>query len=114
MLSTEFLDLTYELRYYPPLIDVLGTITLDGVVYDTTLRAASVTNADYWGSIIGSQIAGINNTAGNVWLGLSAVFCSRAIGGVIWAISSTSPPPTTPMKIPDAPFSMFDGRQSKP
>ena len=38
VLSDEYLDVTYELRIYPPAADATGTITLDGVVYDYTAR----------------------------------------------------------------------------
>jgi len=42
VLADEYLDVTYQLRYYPPLEDVEGTITLNGVVYNTITRASSV------------------------------------------------------------------------
>jgi len=54
-LIDEYLDVTYELRYYPPLVDSIGTISLDGVVYDTVTRAANVTS---WGYPIGPYGAG--------------------------------------------------------
>ena len=40
ILSDESLQVTYELRFYVPETDVTGTITLDGVDYDWTARAA--------------------------------------------------------------------------
>jgi hypothetical protein len=36
------LDVTYQLRYYPPLGDVQGTAVIDGATYDTVLRASQV------------------------------------------------------------------------
>lgn len=54
-LADEILDLTYELRYYPPLVDALSTVTLNGVIYDTITRAADVTGSR-WSSDIGSFI----------------------------------------------------------
>ena len=54
----EILDVTYEMRYYPPLGDVAGTVTLDSLVYDTLTRAANVTSDQYWGGIGGSQVLG--------------------------------------------------------
>jgi hypothetical protein len=55
-LSDELLDVTYELRYYPPTSDVSGPqVTLDGVVYDTTTRAAEVTST-FWSANIGTKI----------------------------------------------------------
>jgi len=50
VLGDEILDVTYELRLYPPTSDVLGTVVLDGVTYYTILRAAYVTDNSMWGS----------------------------------------------------------------
>ena len=55
-LPDEMLDITYQMRYYPPLIDVTGQVTLDGILYDYIVRAAEVTNGGAWGQNIGSQI----------------------------------------------------------
>jgi hypothetical protein len=54
VLFDEFLDVSYECRLYPPLVDGTGsTITLDGVVYDVITRASSVT-ANRWYRDIGN------------------------------------------------------------
>lgn len=42
VLPTEVLDVTYRLRFYSPTSDVTGTITISGVNYSYTIRAASV------------------------------------------------------------------------
>lgn len=56
-LAAEILDVDYELRYYPPTVDVTSpSVTLNGVVYDTITRAAYVTN-DKWSASIGEAIA---------------------------------------------------------
>ena len=52
----EFLDVTYELRYYPPLHDVLDTIVLDSITYDVIIRASEVNDPTYWSDSIGEQI----------------------------------------------------------
>ena len=55
-LADEILDVTYELRYYPPLGDTLGPqIMLLDTTYDTISRAANVTGTD-WSNSIGSKI----------------------------------------------------------
>jgi hypothetical protein len=54
--SDEYLDVTAEMRYYPPLTDVTGTVVLDGTTYNTTTRASEVTNGTAWGSRIGQAI----------------------------------------------------------
>lgn len=45
ILANEYFQVTYELRYYPQLFDTVGTITLDGTVYDTVTRPSQVTLA---------------------------------------------------------------------
>ena len=55
-LIDELLDVTYELRYYAPTVDVVGPqVTLNGELFDVTTRAASVTG-QYWSDGIGSAI----------------------------------------------------------
>jgi hypothetical protein len=60
VLSDEALDVTFQHRVYPPLVDVTGTIDINGTPYDYTVRACNVTrgmvvsgsgaNAEYgWG-----------------------------------------------------------------
>jgi hypothetical protein len=53
VLSDEVLDVTYELRLYPPLVDGSGTINISGTSYDVTWRAAAVTGT-YWYNWIGT------------------------------------------------------------
>jgi len=59
VLEDEVLDVTYELRVYPPTTDWEGTVTLDSVEYDVIGRAAGVTSNTYW--TIGAD--GTNNVA---------------------------------------------------
>lgn len=60
-LPDEVLDVLYELRYYPMLGDVAGTVTLDGLVYDTLTRASTV-NLDPQYRSIGFQM-GVSTAA---------------------------------------------------
>lgn len=82
-LADELLDVTYELRYYPPLVDVVGPqITLNGVVYNTITRAANVTGGR-WSQDIGEAIgqyspfdsswAAFNGTIGTILTGPNGV-----------------------------------------
>lgn len=48
ILADEVLDVTYELRLYPPLVDQAFDIVLGGVTYACLMRAAQVTNPDNW------------------------------------------------------------------
>jgi hypothetical protein len=50
VLANEFLDVTYELRLYPPLTDVVSTVNDGSTAYTVTTRAAMVTNSD-WGMV---------------------------------------------------------------
>lgn len=55
-LADELLDVMYELRYYPPLVDVTSPqVILDGATYDTVTRASEVTDAA-WSANIGSAM----------------------------------------------------------
>lgn len=69
-LADEFLEVTYELRYYSPTIDVAGpVITLDGVDYNTLTRAANVTSS-VWSGGIGDRIEPVkDNTKWKAWNG---------------------------------------------
>lgn len=44
VLPTEVLDVTYELRVYPPLGDIVGVVTISGINYNYTARASQVTS----------------------------------------------------------------------
>lgn len=57
VLSDEVLDVTYELRLYPPLVDVTGTLTVTGSgTHDYTLRASNVTSVTAWGMSLGNVV----------------------------------------------------------
>ncbi len=64
ILADEILDVTYELRFYWPTVDVVDEVVLDGVTYDFTLRASNVgsgyvrlANFDTGGASIGASSA---------------------------------------------------------
>jgi hypothetical protein len=63
-LDDEFLQVQYELRYYPPLVDTIGTVTLDGVLYNTISRASQVAQ---WGARIGKAM-GVWTGAETFWV----------------------------------------------
>jgi len=52
----EYVDVVAEIRYYPPLDDVTGTVDFDGITYNYIIRAAEVTSGTHWGSNIGVAI----------------------------------------------------------
>lgn len=47
VLADEKLNVTYQLRQYPPLVDAAGTIDISGDSYDYIARASNVTNANW-------------------------------------------------------------------
>lgn len=50
VLSTEALDISYEIRNYPPTTDVTGSVTISGTSYSYTIRAANITGSTNWGA----------------------------------------------------------------
>ena len=77
----EYLDVTYELRYYPPLIDVTGNVTINGLGFDYILRALAVTSTSAWGTNIGALIGQYSLNASD-W---------SAYDGAIGAITASVP-----------------------
>lgn len=69
VLSDEVLDVTYELRVYPPVDDVISTVTIAGIEHTVTGRASAVTSGDWrpggqFGSGINSQMTAYSNVIG--------------------------------------------------
>lgn len=46
--ANEYLDVTYELRIYPPSGDVTGSTVIDGITYDYTARACNIDSLGSW------------------------------------------------------------------
>lgn len=110
VLSDEVLDVTYELRVYPPAlsdgtpIDVTGTINISGIDYDYTLRAAKVTTGfessgsnSGWGFYLGTfyssgQASGIRgNGAQKTYTGaLGAITTTPASAIIPDGVASTA------------------------
>ncbi len=56
--ADEWLDVTYELRYYPPLADInQNNVDIDGVLYNVITRASRVNGATEWGERIGLEMS---------------------------------------------------------
>ena len=62
VLANEFLDVTYELRLYPPVIDTSNVININGIDVTVTGRAAIVTNSN-WGVSLGTQFSYYQTTS---------------------------------------------------
>lgn len=98
VLANEILDVVYELRLYPPLVDGSGVVTISGVNYTVTWRACRVTDAILWGYYIGSMASlnpnGNNNHAvyngviGAITDSPSGVSDARPIGNLAYSNNS--------------------------
>jgi hypothetical protein len=64
VLSSEALDVTYQLQEYVPTVDVTGTVTIAGTPYSYTLRAANATSVVWSVYIAGGQGGPSNLTVG--------------------------------------------------
>lgn len=78
VLSDEYLDVTYSLRYYPPLDDSTYTFNISGVPYDVTARVAVVNTANV--------TLGVMNTI----YAATAYFGATALGSVTGSITGSS------------------------
>lgn len=68
--ADESLDVTYEIRFYPPEVDSTGTVNIGGVDYDWTARAANVTGTSEWtGGASGANVNFTSATAYNNVIG---------------------------------------------
>ena len=82
VLSDEYLDVTYELRYYMPTTDVTGAFNLNGVDYTYISRAAEVLTGEL-------QVS----TSTWKWAFLyGASYAGASIGGVCHEATSTTSP----------------------
>lgn len=90
VLPAEALDVTYELRLYPPSADVAHSTVISGVTYTGVVRASGVTsfssNAEWAISISNSAPSLISNSS------YSAEAYNGAIGGVTASPSGASSP----------------------
>lgn len=81
VLSNEFLDVTYELRMYPPTTDSTFTTVIGGITHNCVLRASEVTDGSWaWRPFIVEQGASFQNPRGNIGL---------AYDGALGAITAT-------------------------
>ena len=50
VLSNEYLDVVYSLRYYPVETDFTGSVVINAITYNYTGRAANIANSQYLGN----------------------------------------------------------------
>lgn len=61
VLADEILQVTYQLRYYAPVADASGTVTLGGVAINWISRACNVTNSSNWAVGVSAALAPVSN-----------------------------------------------------
>jgi hypothetical protein len=57
LLPGEILEVQAELRVYPPLTDVTGSIDINGTTYNYIARASDVLNSFWWGQQFGQDVS---------------------------------------------------------
>lgn len=89
VLPDEVLDVTYAFRVYAPLVDIVSTITISGILYNYTLRATNVTTP--WASSLNPPFGSWGNILQSFFgNGQSAIFRgASAWSGAIGAITAT-------------------------
>lgn len=60
VLSSEALDVTYQLQMYAPTADVTGTVTINAVSYSYTMRAANASSSAWSGLSTANDAGGVN------------------------------------------------------
>lgn len=79
ILPDEILQATYQLRQYPSLVDVPGSVTLDGNLYNLVIRAAFVNNFANAGLQLVSLQAGRDSFTGGL---NSNVYATQTLGAI--------------------------------
>ncbi len=98
----EVLDVTYQITYFPPLADVLGTIEITGSGnHDFIWRASQAGNANGWGITVGSGVGPATNIA-IIGIGSNSY---QAFSGAIGEITGT--PAGTSSTGPNTAFSAY-------
>lgn len=85
VLSTEALDVTYQIQNYPPLVDVGGSVTLSGTTYTTNMRSANAGGAGYWALGAGANAL----DSGGLSYG-SAAYSTQTLGAITATPAGTS------------------------
>lgn len=93
VLPDEFLDVTYELRAYPPLVDAMSNIVIDSELHDVVARASSVTTSNIWSpsAFVGGKINNSNS---------AAIAYNGALGAITASPSGSSSSSTSDENLP--------------
>lgn len=93
VLSDETLDVEYRFRWYPPMSDVTGTLTLSGVPYNYTLRASFVNVSGWSAQSLATAGVGSGTVFSPTVFGTGSVLGSRTSqpsGGASSLLSATT------------------------
>jgi hypothetical protein len=88
VLADEFLDVVYRLRTYPPLVDVISEVVIDGITTTVTARASQVTASAGWTS--STSVAGFQGGGDTTASASRHIVYSGNIGAITGQPSGTS------------------------
>lgn len=88
ILGDEILDVQYELRMYPPEVDVTGTVSAGGDDYDYVIRAANVTS-NLWNQF---GVYALMQASGAASASSTSTFYENGIGSITANPSGASGP----------------------
>lgn len=90
LLADEYLDVTYSLRYYPPLTDSSYSVLISGVTYNFVTRLANATSSPFVNpqSSVTTTISNLFGYSGTVTLG--AVTSSLNYSGTFSALANAT------------------------
>lgn len=97
VLSDEVLDVTYQLRLYPYLSDITGSVVIGGVSYNYTARAANVTSGvlalqpQVWGGVGGPSANGCTVYTGTISAAITGNPSGSAAAGGVLTLASYTP-----------------------
>ena len=91
VLSTEALDVTYQINVYPDLTDHAGSMTLSGTTYTTNVRASNVNSISSWSFVSGGSsgdVGGVNSVSAYSTQTLGATTATPA--GTVYSSSASN------------------------
>jgi hypothetical protein len=84
VLSTEALDVTYQIQNFPPLVDVNSSVTLSSTTYTTLIRASQAGAAQSWALSAGGGGAALDGAGLGYGSGFSlmSTYSTQTLGAI--------------------------------
>ena len=91
VLANEYLDVTYEIRVYPPTTDTnFQVVSAQGVTHNCVVRASRVTNWLYWPSFATNDGASFTTSARAYTVGAVHLISNGTIGPITSTVQGTT------------------------